>query len=253
MLTLLLQGIIAACMLVFAGMSAAIARRLPVRAGVFRTTWVLAAISFGFYAAIMAVQAVAAVAAFSVGRGHAVFEWYMTFSPMANHARTFLLWPFYAALGLIVWRGALSASGVRWTISSIVIGGLVGAMYGRWEGALHSTIHLPTTALIDSMAFVVLGAVLIASLIRDTLDRHLWSILAIHGLNSAVAAIFLTAMLWIDVAEGWTPAPWHLAAVRLVFFAAMVAIAANRFLRVSRGEIGRSMLAPSGPGGMIAH
>lgn len=242
MITLVLQCTVAVCVLAIAVLSFQISRKLPDAVSVFRTTWLLAGVTFGYFGTIMTLQAAFAVVAFSAGPDHIAFRTYMLLSPIANHSRAFLSWPFYVALAVLAYRGAMSATGLRRTYFAIAASALLGGLYGLWEGTLVSMIHLPTTAIIDSLGFILLGGMLLAALVRDSLDRHLWTLLAIHGLVSATAAIFLAAMAWLDAGVGWAPSPWHLAVFRLSLVAAMVGIAAHRLQGANRGDLGRSMM-----------
>jgi hypothetical protein len=247
-LTLVLQCFNALFAGVFAVIAFAIARRLPRSAGVFKAVWLLTSVTFGLYGGIMVLHSAMAVAAFTGGPGSAVYQAFLTVSPMANHSRTFLCWPFYIALGIVAVRRSLDRRGVVAAILAVVAGGALGAAYGAWEGDITALVHFPTTAVIDTVGFIVLGSLLILALAKDTLDRHLWAILALHGLRSAIAALFLVAMTWSQLSAEWSPAPWHLAATRLVFAVLIVGIAMHRLGEAHRGKTGRSLGASLHPG-----
>jgi hypothetical protein len=245
MVTLVLQGMNAVLAAAFAVIAILIGRRLTADAGVFRDTWVLTGVTFSLYAGIMVLHSIAAAYAFSVGTEHGFFDAYLVLSPMANHGRTFLCWPFYAVLGIVAIRKSMGVRLLRGGIAAVVVGALVGMAYGAVEGILTSFLHLPTTAVIDTVGFVVLGSILILSLIRDTLDRHLWTILTLHGLRSAVAALFLVGMV---SGASWHPVPWHLAFVRLLFAGAIVGLAMHRLHEANRNVVGKTLGAADPPG-----
>jgi hypothetical protein len=232
--TLVLQTLVAALLVVFAIVCAAIARRAR-GVGAQQTSWRIMAGVFGAYAAVYLAHALFAVAAYVLGPGARVFSAYLAVTPALNHSRTFLLFVLYALLGMV----ALRAPHAR--LSSAIVAGTIGlalaagASLGMAEGALDVARHFPTTAAMDTAGFLMLGVVLILAIHRDSMDRLLWIALALHATSIVVGILYFTVLAWFDTPGAWRPPSWHIHLIRTLLIAGQIAIAVWRFRIEARG------------------
>lgn len=233
MLTLFLQLAVPVVLGAFAVLSLLISRQPRGVPEPHRTAWRVTAIVYLPYTAVQLAQNLFACAAFFAGAGHPVYQAYLWVAPAANHSRTFVSFVFYAALFLLARRGSLSPRqlrGVGWATAAGMLGG---AALGLEEGPLVAVRHFINTAFADIFGFVVLGALLLYLIVRDTVDRDLWFGISLHGIISLLGALYLTAMSLIGY--GRPSQIWQLHLIRVFTMLLIAGFALHRYRRARQG------------------
>lgn len=192
-------------------------------------------------------QNVFGILALAGGRGSAVWDEYLAWSPAFNHSRTFALAGFVVALGVlsftpIAQRRAFPA------VMTLLLGGtmVAGMVLGRAEPRLVESTHYPLVAALDAVALIGLLSLLFLLLVRDRVDRLLWIALCIYGFALALNAIWIGALARIATPNAWAPSPITMNAYRLVLVAAMVVVALHRWRLGKRGVYVPALLEPLG-------
>ncbi len=235
MITVTLQLAVAVALGLFSA-AALLATRSIQEPGPRRDSWLVTGVAFAFYAAISLVQMSGAVAAFRSGAGTPLYEAYLAVAPAGNHARTLMLFGFYGLLAWIALRPRRSARPLGWVLGVVLAFGAAGAAFGIAEGRFDAARHLSATAVLDTVGFLLLGAVLILGMQRDSIDRILWICLALHGFRSLFGVLHLSAMAWFHVPGSWIPPAWQIHVLRLVLLSAQVAFAVHRVILSRRGK-----------------
>lgn len=233
MLTLFLQLAVPMVLCAFAVLALLISRQNRGVPEPHRTAWRVAAIVYLPYTTLHVAQSLFACAAYFAGAGHPVYRAYLWAAPVANHSRTFVAFVFYASLFLLAWKGSLSARQLRGVAWATAAGMLVGAGLGVGEGPLLAVTHFINTAFADIAGFVVLGALLLYLIVRDTVDRDLWVAVTLHGIISLLGALYLTAMSLIGY--GRPSGIWQLHLIRLVTVAVIAGFGLHRYRKARQG------------------
>lgn len=233
MVTLVLQSIVPFLQLAFAVLALLTAVRLRRFASVQGVAWLITGVAFGMYAANSCIQVVLSIIAFRVGPGHPFFDWYLSYAPSADHSRSALILAFAASVLALSRRRDSGSVDLLPHVAAFIAAMGMGFVLGRAEGPLSAARHFPITAAIDTAGIVILATVLFVVMVKDTVDRLLWSALAVHGLTMMMGILFLAALAWIETASAWTPPIWSLHLLRGVLTLVMVALAARR-LRTAR-------------------
>lgn len=234
MVTVVLQLAVAAALGVFSVLALLISRRHRAVPEPYRTGWRVTAIVFLPYTVIQLTQNVFAAAAFAVGAGHPLYRTYLWLAPLANHSRTFVAFALYGALFFAARRGTLTARqlrGVGWAVLGSM---LLGVAVGVGEGPLLALRHFVTTALIDMVAFVVFGVLMVYLIVRNTIDRPLWFSITLHGITSVFGVLYLTGLTLFGYGA---PSPiWQLHAIRLAGNSGLALLALHRYRMALRGR-----------------
>jgi hypothetical protein len=244
MLTLTLQSVLVLLFATFSVLTVRVAHALRNEPGVHRSGWVISGVMFSISAAILLIQGAWGIAAYMGGSGSAVLAEYLRYAPIANHSRTLLMLAFWGALTILALRQRFSNVDQVVLASAAVVALVVGGVLGYLEGTLSAISHFPRTAVLDTLSFVVLAGVLFLLMIRDTIDRYLWSALAVYGFTSVFSVIFLSAMAWLDTDGAWTPPSWAIHAMRVALASGMVAIVHRRLQLARRGTRVQGLLPP---------
>jgi hypothetical protein len=233
MLTLFLQLAVPVVLGAFAVLALLISRQPRGVPEPHRTAWRVAAIVYLPYTAVHLSQNLFACAAYFAGAGHPVYRAYLWAAPLANHSRTFVSFVLYAALFLLTWRGSLSPRQLRGVAWATGAGMLIGAGLGVAEGPLLAVTHFINTAFADIAGFVVLGALLLYLIVRDSVDRDLWFAVALHGIISLLGALYLTAMSLIGY--GRPSGIWQLHLIRVITMLLIAGFALHRYRKARQG------------------
>jgi hypothetical protein len=245
-ITVTLQFAVAVALALF-GVFALLAARFVREPGPRRDSWLVTGVAFGFYGAISLFQMSFAVVAFRAGPETRLYEAYLAAAPAGNHARTLLLFGFYGMLAWVALRPRGSAPAVARIVAVVLAFGVAGGVFGAVEGPFVAARHLPATAVLDTVGFLLLGSVLILGMQRDSLDRILWICIALHGFRSLFGVLHLSAMAWFAVPGAWAPPAWQLHVFRLVLLSAQVGFAAYRVLLARRGRTVPGLLPSTEP------
>ncbi|HEU0052986.1 MAG TPA: hypothetical protein VFQ39_07400, partial [Longimicrobium sp.] len=104
MKTLVLQVCVSLVRAAFALMALRAARSMRPWENQQRLSWMATGITFAVYAAVMLAQDYFSVRAYFAGIESPVYAFYRHFSPVVEHARTFLMFGFYGALLALPFR-----------------------------------------------------------------------------------------------------------------------------------------------------
>jgi hypothetical protein len=251
MVTLTFQVAVFLLLAVFGFHALGVAKALPASSR-YRAGWMLTGVTFALYAANGLVQSGLAIIAFQLGPDAAVYRFFLSVSPIANHSRSFMIFGLYFALAALLWNPQPQRSRlILLALLPVALMG-VGAGYGMMEGNFDRARHYSATAVLDTVGFIVMGSLLFASMLRDTLDRLLWFSLAMNGFRSIIGVIFLSAMAWLGVPGAWSPPNWLLSATRVLFCLAMVALAYSRYRLARKGKPVPGMLQNAPAPGVMA-
>lgn len=240
MLTLGMQTIVALLLLTFGF----IAQRIGARArsdGPHRDAWTVTGWVFLAYAGVYALQMAFAFVAFWSGPGK-ILEAYLRVSPAGNHARTVLLIVLYGLIAVVALRSPRYGMSRRLLALAISAGIATGGLIGMLEGRIDAARHFSATAVMDTFGFLVLGAVLVLSIHKDSVDRFLWACLALHATRIIVGVLYHTVFAWFDAPGSWTPPFWQMHLIRVVLISAQIAIAVHRLRLEIRGGPIRGMV-----------
>lgn len=242
MLTYSLQWLIAVFTMGFAAAALRVARGPAPLDAAYRYGWRLAGAAFAVHAASQAVQYAWGGAAMWGGRA-GVMEAYLRWAPAMNHSRTFLILAFVGALVLSAFRPVPEGGRLSWGyLGCLAAAFAAGGLVGHAEGSLIGGRHYLRVAGWDTVILVVMLAALFASLLRDRLDRFLWSALTTYASSVAISVIWFAALTQIDDPNVWSPAPWQIALYRAVFSLVMLLLAVRCLALARRGLPIRGLL-----------
>lgn len=233
MRTLILQLVLPALFLVFAGTALLIARQKGVPRD-YRLSWLLTGATFALYGLVTGIQNACAAWAYVAGVGSPVLEAYLRYAPVGNHSRTFGTYAYcLAMLGLALSPSLRSPRKVWLLVGFVAAGMAVGAAYGWREGAFVRQVHYTAVAMLTALELILLLAMLFATLVVPTVDRLHWFAVGLHTFGVALNILWYVGLLGIGF--GWAPAPWVMAAYRVLFTGAMAAVAGRRLVLARKG------------------
>lgn len=238
--------------LVFALLAIQVGRRLPVHAGTKRHAWQMTGLVFAIFSAVVVPQVAFGTTVFFLGAEHPLYTTYLRVAPIANHSRTLVVWGLYLSLGILAFRGERAWPWLRRAYPALAMGMLLtGAFIGWLEGPFDPARHLSNTSLMDAVGFIGLASLLFVLMLRDTVDRALWTALVCYGTASVVSALFLAAIAWVN-ADTWVPRTWVLEVTRVMFNLGMVSMAVWRLRLARRGVPLGGLLGNDRPRAVLA-
>lgn len=210
-----------------------------------RASWLLVGAGVLTHATDKAVQNTWGGVAMYAGDRHDM-EVYLRWSQVFDHSRTFLMLAAVVGLGAIALLGRAPGRGFwRLTLGAMAVSLVGGGILGWAEGGFDYLTHYSAVALSDVVELFTLMAVLMLVLVRNTVDRYLWTLLAAYGCTIALGVLWFA--LFAQWAQGiWQPPPWAMPLERLAFFGVMAGMAVRRwFLARNRrpvyGMLGRPL------------
>ncbi len=211
----------------------AIARRVG-PGGAYPYGWLLTGMAFTAHGLNFAAHNLWGLAAMSSGAGSDRMDVFLRFAPGVNHSRTFLLLAFCGLLLFVAARGdrtprRLPAAAVGVLLAGLVVGFVIGLGELRLMGA-----HFSIVAQWDAVELLLLLATLFYVLLRNSMDRYNWGVLAIYGFMLALNVVWLAALAFIDTPEAWSPSPRYVHMYRTVLLLVMLAITVRRYLLARR-------------------
>lgn len=244
MLTLVLQSVITALILVLAYACLRVYRTSESSAALeHRAAWLLAGTAFVMHGVDKAIQEVMGGWAFAAGPGTPAWSRYIAASPAFNHSRTLLLLAFCLLLAhFSVRRVEFSARHHRAWVAILLVAAAGGAVIGIAEPRLTALTHFTAVAQWDVIELVVLLVTLFMALLGGRVDRVLWFLLAVYAVSLAFNVLWFAAFSRADVAGAWVPRPWVLQAFRTVLYTGMAALALYRLREARRGRPVRALI-----------
>jgi hypothetical protein len=233
MVTLILQGVIAALILACAFTALGISRCEAHRQTLSIEGWRLTATALLITGSLAAVQASWAGLSVYLGTASPVYQQYIRWAPAANLSRVWLMIAFGA---LLLWLFASGASRrvSRFTIPILLLGVLVGATMGGLEGPITAGRHGSRVAALNLVELILLGTVLLVGMSRS-MDRWLLSFIALYNVRIALVITWTSARAWAQTPGVWVPSARGRVAVSAAFWAAMLVLAGYRLLLARRG------------------
>ena len=198
-------------------------------------SWRLTGLAFTTHGLNFLIQNLWGMAAIRAGDDSGTMESYLLAAPAFNHSRTFLL---FACCILLLLTAAgrpwFAGAWKRWTAALLVGGLIVGVVLGLAESGLLARVHYAAVAKWDALELLLLLATLFYVLLRDSMDRFNWGVLAIYGFMLALNVVWLAALAFIDTPETWSPAPRYVQMYRTTLLLVMLALTARRYLLARR-------------------
>ncbi|MBA2669961.1 MAG: hypothetical protein H0U67_06290 [Gemmatimonadetes bacterium] len=233
MVTLLLQGAIAALILGCGFVALGICRRHGNPPTLSIEGWRLTAAALLIAGSVAAVQASFAGLSVYLGASSTIYQQYIRWAPAANLSRSWLMLAFGALL-LALFASGGSRKVPRIAAPVLFLGALIGLVMGGVEGPLTAARHFPRVVVLDLVELIVLGAVLLAGLVRS-MDRLLWSFIVLYVVRLALNILWMAARAWVDTPGIWVPSARGRVMISAAFWAAMLTVAGYRLLLARRG------------------
>ncbi len=198
------------------------------------------AVTGGYFSVIGAysmVQAVLMASARQAGPGTPVYAVAIGWGPAANMGRAVAALVFAALLALAVVRSSVLPRGpgpLRITVAAVSATAAAATLGAKWlhDGSIHQ--HASALAVLSTLLAVSLMGVLLAALVRDTLDRILWIALAAYALKEVLNVSLLSILAW------WSLAPKPLTSLRIFYWLAIVVTLGMCLLAMRRLALARA-------------
>jgi hypothetical protein len=245
MLTLAAQTATGLCLLVFALYALRVAREIAPSAIAFRFGWVLTGGAFLIQAVNLLFHNLLSIAAYVGGEGSAAWR-VISWHPIFNHSRTFLLAAFCGVLCMgLVRAGRRAPLPTARTWIPMLLGGMVlGGIVGLNEEAFSASTHYSAVALWDMVELLLMLSVLFVGMVTGRMERTLWFCLGVNAFVLAISVLTFAALTQIDVGGQWVPRPWHVQMAKVPLYLLMIAIARRQLWRVRNGRPMRSFIEP---------
>lgn len=212
--TFVFQCISSVCLLLVGTLALAVSGRMGHARERHRAGWRLVGASFTLHGGSMVVQNGWGGVALGAGDGSAAMAAYARALPAFNHGRGVLVLALCAALSLLAVRRGPPGRRFWWTAGALLVGGLLaGTAVGVAERDLDMASHLGTVAVWGAVELVALFAALFLLLVRRTVDRHLWAMLAVYSCSLALGAFWIVTLGQRAGADAWSPPTWSLHAL----------------------------------------
>lgn len=251
------QIIMSLAVLVFAALSLRVARALPGHAQRYAFAWAFTGWAFLVEGCNSLFHDLFSLTGFLGGPGSAAWDAVISWHPVLNHSRTFLLTTYCLVLSAALFRIARDETHsprVGPAVALTVGGMLVGALVGWREPDFTTWTHYSAVAIFDIMELVAVMTVLVAGMMSGAMDRSLWVSLGLSGFILALSVLLFAALAQIDLSGLWSPKPWHLQTTKAVLQVSIVFVAIRHLRRIRRGRPVRGLLeAPLRPATLSMH
>ncbi len=243
-LTLILQFATAVLHMATGAAALAAVRRpggFPAR---FRLTWRVAGWALLLMGINGVLQDVHGARAIAGGQGSAVWDGYMRWAPAWNHSReavSFALAALLLACATARGRAWLERRGAA--AAALAAAMAAGALGGWLEGTLDYDAHFSRIAVLDSAALLLLIAGVAAAMLADVVDRFLIVALVTYAVPLPLNALWF-AWMTMSGDGGWRPSPSTMGMYRVLFAAAVCAVAVRRWRLARRGAYVPGLLGP---------
>jgi hypothetical protein len=242
MSTLILQLFNAVSMLSLGILALAVVRGAHRAPGSREAGWWIVGLAFVIAGSNAVVQTSLAVWAFASGPGSAVYETYVRWAPASNTARASVM----LGLGIILLLfREYSWSGRRYVLFYLVLMLVAGgALFGMTKIGFSSQYY-SFVAGISTVEMLIFLAVLLRTLVAQSVDRLLWIMLAIYAMREAWNVIWLSALAWKYIpGNGWHPNPAYIKFYVAVTYIMMIAVVVQRIRLNRRGAYVGALLEP---------
>jgi hypothetical protein len=198
-------------------------------------SWRLTGLALTIHGLNFLVQNLWGLMAIQAGVGSGAMDSYLLAAPAFNHSRTFLLFAYCILLLLIAAGRPWFVSALKTWTASLLLGGLVfGVVVGLAESGLLARVHYAAVAKWDAVELLLLLGTLFYVLLRNSMDRFNWGILAIYGFMLALNVVWLAALAFIETPDTWSPSPRYVHVYRTTLLLLMLALTARRYLLARR-------------------
>lgn len=248
MTTALMQVAAAALTLVFAAFARAIARQHGGITYVQRAAWIVVAVFFLWRAIPGVLQSLVMLRAAEAGPGSREFALVVQWTPAMNYLRTLIAvamgWTL-AALPLL--RGQRLGR-VWWGTSLACLLLAATGVYAGWLEGPTSRAHLVALTVLGAAELIGVLAGLTVGLIGNTLDRYLWIILGMYGVQVALNVMWYSSTAGFFYPGGWYPLPPLRYVYSFVVLLAACGLARQRLALARRGARVGGLMEIAGPG-----
>lgn len=248
MTTLFLQYLTGFLALAFGIVSLKVGRSARAFPDLQRRAWILTGLAFTLGGVDKVVMDSWAVAAYFSGAGTHVYDGYLQAVTVGNHSRIVLKLSYGLLLACFVaFRGLPARRFYTLGLGLFALSLVAGGMLGWMEGTFEAVRHLPLIASSETVEMMVLLVALFVALLSSSIDRLLWTCIAIYALRQALNAIWWSAMTWFDVGNVWIPGPVWLMAQACVAYVVMLVLTVRCLQAARRGERVPALLEPFTP------
>lgn len=246
MRTLIAQGAISACLLVFAVLALRMARYIPRTQPVYRYAWTFTGLTFLVRGCNSAFHDAFATYGYLQGDGSWAWNAVIAWHPVLNHSRTFLL---VAYCGVLCTALVRASRGKRLpslgrSMAVVVAGMGVGAVTGWREEAFTYLTHYTAVASWDGVELLAMMAVLLVGLSTGLMDRTMWASLGINAFALALSTVWFVFLSRSGVGEEWAPKAFHIHWTKVCLYTAMDLLVLMQMRRVARGGPMRGFFDP---------
>lgn len=212
-----------------------------------RLAWAVAGTAFTLAGVSKVAQNAYGTVALVAGPGSPTWDRYLTWAPTFDHSRTGILATLFLLLLVLLvphrsWTAIERRGCSRWKWGAVLCaGGLTGAAAG-WVQGWGDLLHFRNVTISDTAELVLVLTSLLALLLRERVDRLLWMVLSLYGVNLAMNVLLLSA--WMEtggVRSAFSLLPMH--GSRIVLSSTMVALALRRLALANRSALVPGLLA----------
>lgn len=202
-----------------------------------RAAWRLVGVTFLCHGSAITLQNAWGGAAMVAGRGSPTWLAFMSWVPVMNHSRTFLMTGLMVGLiALAVLRPAPHRLFWSFAYGLLAVGFVIGVLVGLREGEFSNARHNAAVAILDVPELVAVFVALFALLLTNRADRLLWGFLSIYAVGLALGVFWMTQLAQRDVPGTWQPPNWTLDLMRILMVVLMLALVARRLSYARKGK-----------------
>ena len=238
MRTMVLQYVVSLLMLAF-GVAGLLASRRSLHSLPHRIAWTMTGAAFALAAAIKLVQNVYGTVALVAGPGSTTWNEYLGWAPLFDHSRTGITTTLFLLLIVLLlpqrsWA-AVGRSGFPWYGWGLALlaGGALGAAAG-WVQGWNQLRHFGNVTFADAAELLLVLATVFALLLRERVDRLLWTVLSLYGLNLALNVLWFSA--WVQTSQvSAALSPVYMNLGRITVYLIMIGVVLRRLVLARRG------------------
>jgi len=195
-----------------------------------RLAWTVAAVGFVLAAASNLLQNAWGAWAQLAGKHSAVYTAYVRWLPAGNYGRTVekaVLGLLFCALPLLA--GLPRRRALALSTAVLLLTFPLGGVYGWREGPLQAGVHFSVYSVFELAEVLSVFTALFVAVLWGTMDRWLWTAIAIYAFRQALNALSLAAMVFRGDPDRWSLSPVFVQVVGVVSYSAMLWCAWRRW------------------------
>ncbi|HEY0038556.1 MAG TPA: hypothetical protein VGB66_17795 [Longimicrobium sp.] len=248
MFTLTGQAAISAVLLLFAAVAWRIVRAIPRDSETYRFGWALTAATFTIRGLNSAFHDAFSIVGFAAGPDSWAWSAVISWHPVLNHSRTFLLITFCILFTVVLVRAGRGRAepGLRRALLVLAAGMVAGGAVGWVEPDFSGLSHYTAVAVWDVVELLAMLSLLFVGLNSGRMDRGLWYCLGINAFVLALSVLWFAALIRIDFGGQWAPERYHIHLTKAFLYVLMVGVAYRQLGRMRNGERMKGFFGPAG-------